>query len=47
VHHYQQNGCMIYRLTIDGQTTTTDSYRHLASLAGAYPPFAFVAEPPQ
>lgn len=47
VQHYQQSGSMIYRITIGDETTTTDAYRQLASLAAAYPPFAFVAEPPQ
>jgi adenylate kinase family enzyme len=47
VQHYQQNGSMIYRVTIDDRTTTHDAYRQLVSLAAAYPPFPFVAEPPQ
>ena len=47
VQHYQQNGSMLYRIAVDGITTTSGAYRQLASLSAAYPPFAFVAEPPQ
>ncbi|MDH4162780.1 MAG: nucleoside monophosphate kinase [Nitrospirota bacterium] len=47
IEHYAQEGSMIYRLPVTDASTTTDAYTALTSLATAYPPVTFIAEPPQ
>jgi len=47
IEYYEKSGSMLYRIPIDGGTTTDEAYNKLLSLAGAYPPVAFIAEPPE
>jgi len=47
IAYYQGEGGAVYRLGISGSTSTDEAYQQLLLLAGAHPPVAFIAEPPQ
>jgi hypothetical protein len=47
IDHYRSNGSMLYRIAVSSDMTTDAVYLRLSSLAAAYPPISFIAEPPQ
>jgi len=47
IHHYEQLGRRIYRISVSGDMTPAEAYQRLSALTSAYPPVALVTEPPQ
>lgn len=47
IAYYEREDSRIYRLGISGSTTPEQAYAQLSALAGADPPVALVAEPPE
>lgn len=47
IEHYARDNSSVYRIPVSGLSSTQDAYAKLCSLASAYPPVAFIAEPPQ
>lgn len=47
IHHYEKQGCRVYRVSVAGTMTPASAYRQVSALAAVNPPVTLVAEPPQ